>query len=157
MGRRVYVPALDMLLKPPEAQILFGFGRRATALFGCRDPQCCPRGVTDMLQNPAQHFLRQRIDEISKLSSIPVSLRASRFVEQTLRPITDTVLAATSLDWKEPALAKRMHEQRLRLDRMRVALGDLASEAQSQVNRTVAVLPARRIVRMPPERPYPAP
>jgi hypothetical protein len=31
-----------------------------------------------------------------------------------------TVLAATSLDWKESALAKRMHEQRLRLDRMRV-------------------------------------
>jgi hypothetical protein len=157
MGRRVYVPALDMLLTPAEAQILFGFGRRTTALFGCRDPQCCQRGVTDMLQNPAQHFLRQRIDEISKLSSIPVSLRASRFVEQTLRPITDTVLAATSLDWKEPALAKRMHEQRLRLDRMRVALGNLANEAQSQVNRTVAVLPARRIVRIPPERPYPAP
>ena len=157
MPRRVYVPALDMLLKPAEAQKLFAFGRRTTALFGCRDPQCCPRGVTDMLQNPAQHFLRQRIDEISKLSSIPNSLRASRFVEQTLRPITDTVLAAADLDWKEPTMAKRMHEQRLRLDRMRIALGNLANEAQSQANRTVAASPPRRILRVRHERPSSAP
>lgn len=157
MAPRVYVPALDMLLKPAEAQSLFEFGRRATGLFGCRDAQCCPRGVTDMLHNPAQHFLRQRIDEVSKLSSIPASLRAGRFVEQRLRPITDTVLAAAGLGWKEPAMAKRMHEQRLRLDRMRVALGNLAEEARSRADHSVAVAPQRRIVRIAPERPSPAP
>jgi hypothetical protein len=157
MQPRVYVPTLDMLLKPDEAQSLFDFGRRATALFGCSDTKCCPRGITDMLQNPAHHFLRQRIDEISKLSSIPESLRANRFVEQRLRPITDTALAAAGLDWKEPAMAKRMQGQRLRLDRMRVALGNLAEEARSHAGRTMSVPPRRRIVRIAPDRPSAAP
>jgi hypothetical protein len=157
MPRRVYVPALDMLLKPAEARSLFDFGRRATGLFGCRDSQCCPRGVTDMLHNPAQHFLRQRIDEISKLSAIPTSFRASRFVEQRLRPTTDAVLVAAGLGWKDAAMAKRIHEQRLRLDRLRVALGNLADEVQSRGVSSVAVVPRRHIVRVTRERPSPAP
>ena len=156
MARRVYVPALDLLLKPAEAQSLFDFGRRATGLFGCRDSQCCPRGVADMLHNPAQHFLRQRIDEISKLSVIPASLRASRFVEQRVRPTTDAVLAASGLEWKEPSMMKRMHEQRLRLDRMRVTLGNLAEEARSHSDRSIAATPQRRIVRVEADRPSPA-
>jgi hypothetical protein len=157
MQRRVYVPSLDMLLKPAEAQMLFDFGRRAIAQFGCSDTKCCPRGVTDMLQNPAHHFLRQRIDEISKLSSIPESLRANRFVEHRLRPITDTALAAAGLDWKEPEMAKRMQGQRLRLDRMRVALGNLAEEARSHAARTMSVPPRRRIVRVNSGRPSASP
>jgi hypothetical protein len=156
MARRVYVPALDMLLKPAEAQSLFDFGRRTTGLFGCRDSQCCPRGIADMLHNPAQHFLRQRIDEISKLSVIPASLRANRFVEQRVRPTTDAVLAASGLEWKDPAMAKRMHEQRLRLDRMRVTLGNLAEEARAHTDRSIAAVPRRRIVRVVTDRPSPA-
>jgi hypothetical protein len=155
--RRVYLPALDMLLKPAEARGLFDFGRRATGLFACRDSNCCPRGATDMLHNPAQHFLRQRIDQMSKLGAVPASLRASRFVEQQLRPTTDAVLAAADLKWKDPAIAKRMHEQRLRLDRMRIALGSLANEVQSRGAQTVADVPRRRVMRLPLERPSPTP
>jgi hypothetical protein len=110
-----------------------------------------------MLHNPAQHFLRQRIDEISKLSAIPTSLRASRFVEQRLRPTTDAVLVAADLGWKDTAMAKRIHEQRLRLDRLRVALGNLADEVQADGAHSVAVVPRRRIIRVTPERPSPAP
>jgi hypothetical protein len=154
LARRVYVPTLDLLLKPAEARALFGFGRRATGLFGCGDSRCCPRGVTDMLENPAQHFLRRRIDEISKLSAIPTSLRPSRFVEQRLRSTTDAVLAAANLPWLDEDLGKRMREQRKRLDRLRIALGDLAESVEK---RSIAVVPRRRIARTAVERPSVSP
>jgi len=64
LSRRVYIPALDMLLKPKEAEMLFAFGSRAKALFGCHESTCCRRGVSDMQAYPAQHFMRQRIEEI---------------------------------------------------------------------------------------------
>jgi hypothetical protein len=65
------------------------------------------------------------------------------------------VLAAAGLEWKEPTIAKRMHEQRLRLDRMRVALGSLADEVQTEGARSAAVVPRRRVVRVRPEQPSP--
>jgi hypothetical protein len=150
LSKRVYIPTLDLLLKSAEARSLFAFGRRATALFGCNDTRCCPRGVMDMLENPAQHFLRRRIDEILNLSAIPLSLRPARFVDQRLRSTTDAVLAAANLEWTDVALAKRMREQRKRLDRMRIALGDLAASAE---RRSISIVPHRRIVRVVHERP----
>lgn len=103
-----------------------------------------------MLENPAQHFLRRRIDEILNLSAIPLSLRPARFVDQRLRSTTDAVLAAANLEWTDVALAKRMREQRRRLDRMRIALGDLAASADK---RSISIVPHRRIVRVVHERP----
>jgi hypothetical protein len=145
LSRRVYVPTLDLLLKPAEARVLFDFGARVKGLFGCRDTRCCPRGIVDMLDNPAQHFLRQRIEEVSKLGAVPESLRASRFVDQRLRSTTDAVLQAANLDWSDELLKKRIHKQRKRLDQMRITLADLAD---SGIQRSVSVVPARNIVRV---------
>jgi hypothetical protein len=150
LARRVSVPPLDLLLKPSEVQTLFAFGPHVKGLFGCRDTRCCPRGIIDMLDNPAQHFLRQRIEEVSKLSTIPASLRASRFVDQRLRSTTDAVLAAANLNWADERLGNRMRKQRKRLDRMRIALADLA---ESGIRHSVSEVPSRRIIRIAAERP----
>lgn len=148
--RRVYVPNLDLLLKPVDARRLFEFGNRVKAAFGCNDTRCCPRGVTDMLQRPAQHFLRQRISEVSQLSLAPGLLRANRFVDRKLRPLTDHALNAASLKWNNDDLSKRMSEQRKRLDALRVTLGDLLDSTQ---DRSMSAPPSRRIVRGSMQRP----
>ena len=57
MPKRVYVRELDLLLKPDEARLLLESAARARSLFGCRERHICPRGVQDMLENPARHFL----------------------------------------------------------------------------------------------------
>jgi len=149
LPRRVYIPTLDLLLKPAEARALFDFGTRVKGLFGCRDTRCCPRGIVDMLENPGQHFLRQRIEEVSKLGTIPASLRASRFVDQRLRSTTDAVLSAANLNWADEALGNRMRRKRKRMDRMRITLADLV---ESGVQRSVSAVPRRRIVRIAAER-----
>jgi hypothetical protein len=151
LSRRVYVPALDMLLKPKEAEMLFAFGPRAKALFGCHDSTCCRRGVPDMQAYPAQHFMRQRIDEIANLSLATPNLRPGRFVDKHLRSPTDAMLAAAQLDWPDPKLGARVSAQRKRMDRMRVALGNLAETGLS--NRSVAAVPLRNIERSGPSRP----
>lgn len=50
---RVYVRELDLMLKPAEARLLLESTARARSVFGCRDRHCCPRGIQDMIENPA--------------------------------------------------------------------------------------------------------
>ena len=64
-SRKVYVPALDLMLKPTLAEELVRSSPRNKGMFGCRDKHCCPRGVDDMLGNPARHFMVQRINEVA--------------------------------------------------------------------------------------------
>jgi hypothetical protein len=143
LSKRVYVPALDMQLKPPEARALFDLGQRTKAVFACHDTECCPRGLVDMLANPARHFMRQRIGEIATLSGAPANLRPVRFVDRHLRATTDQVLAASRLDWPDEAMSKRFEAQRKRLDRMRESLGKLSQEPE----RSIAKVPRRYVER----------
>lgn len=129
---RVYVQPIDLLLKPTDARLLFEASTRAKGLFGCRDSGCCHRGITDMLQNPARHFIYQRIQEVKKLSLIPEQLRAQRFLDQHLRPATDLALAAANMNWRDEFMAKRTHKKRIRLDALRVVLGDYEINRQKQ-------------------------
>jgi|SRR3989344_1077991 len=129
---RVYFPDIDMLLKQADARLLLEASPRAKAQFGCRDTKCCPRGTVDMMQNPARHFLYQRMQEVTMLSQIPEQLRAQRFLDQRLRAATDRALAVANIDWHDEAMAKRTREQRKRLDALRIALGDYESKRQKQ-------------------------
>jgi hypothetical protein len=106
--RRIYVPDLDLMLSPKEAQQITEFSTRARSVFGCRDTACCPRGVKDMLEHPGRHFLCQRSREVASLSQIPEQLRPPRFLEQRLRPATDIALRATNINWADDAVARKM-------------------------------------------------
>lgn len=126
--KRVYFPDLDMMLKPEQAKTLLERSARTRALFGCNDPLCCPRGVTDMLQNPGQHFIHQRIEQISHLSRIPADVRTQRFLDKHIRSATDKALAVANIGWKDEALSKKTQQLRKRLDNLRIALGQQALE-----------------------------
>jgi len=147
LSRRIYVPALDMQLKPTEAKMLFNLGPRAKALFACHDTECCPRGLTDMVEaSPARHFMRQRIDEVVALSNAPADLRPTRFVDRHLRATTDKVLAASKFAWPDELLGRRIEVQRKRLDRMRESLGKLSQEPAAE--RSIALVPPRSVERV---------
>lgn len=143
-NRRVYIRELDLLLTRSEAQSLFGSSSRARALFACRDAHCCPRGMPDMLGNPARHFLYQRIQEIAGLAPIPGSMRAQRYLEHYLRPATDRALAAAGINWPDDAMAKKTRDNQKRLENLRIALGDFA---EANPPHSVASAPMRRVVR----------
>jgi len=141
---RIYIPAIDAMLKPKEAEALINSSRRAMGTFGCTDSQCCPRGVKDMLENPARHFLYQRMKEIGGLSQVPEQLRPQRFLDIHVRPTTDKALAAATVNWENDAMAKKMQQNRKRLDALRVALGHHAERMPPQ---SFANLPKTRAAR----------
>lgn len=143
-ARRVYVPGLDLLLKPTEAKALFDSSTRARGMFGCTDTDCCPRGIKDQVENPALHFLRQRIREVNGLGQVPEQLRPQRFLDQHLRPATDKALAAATINWGDTPMAKKMQENRKRLDSLRVALGN---HAENHPPQSFAILPKTRVSR----------
>lgn len=146
--RRVYVPAIDAMLKPKEAQALIEISTRTRSLFACNDSRCCPRGVRDMLEKPGRHFLYQRIKEISGLGQIPEGLRPQRFLDQHLRSATDKALAAATINWGDDpmanVMAKKMQDNRKRLDNLRIALGN---HAETTPPETFAQLPKTRAAR----------
>jgi hypothetical protein len=144
MHSRVYVPQLDLLLKPADAQVLLERSSRTRALFGCSDTRCCPRGIQDMLQRPAHHFLFQRVKEVSELSRVPAHVRPQIFLEQNVRPASDRAVIASNIQWEEEVMAKKMREHRKRLDALRTVL---AHEAEKTPPRSFANLPKTRAAR----------
>jgi hypothetical protein len=101
-----------------------------------------------MLENPGRHFLYQRIKEISSLAQISEHLRPQRFLDQHLRPATDKALAAATINWEHnpmaAMMAKKMQENRKRLDSLRIALGN---HAEKNPPRSFAQLPKTRSAR----------
>ncbi|MGH8652483.1 MAG: hypothetical protein ACREYE_10045 [Gammaproteobacteria bacterium] len=96
------------------------------------------------MENPARHFLYQRIKEIGGLSQVLEQLRSQRFLDIHLRPATDKALAAATVNWEDDAMAKKMHENRKRLNALRVALGHHAERTPPQ---SFANLPKTRAAR----------
>lgn len=127
-SRKVYVPALDLMLKPTLAEELVRSSPRNKGMFGCRDKHCCPRGVDDMLGNPARHFMVQRINEVAGLSQIPESLRPQRFLDRHLRPATDAAVAAAAVPWSDESMCEKTEKHRKRLDALRITLGNQAAK-----------------------------
>ena len=68
MQTRVYLPEVDLLLKPADAEAFVSSSTRARSRFGCRDTHCCPGGLRDMLANPTRHFMHQRCHEVQEIS-----------------------------------------------------------------------------------------
>ena len=125
---RIYIPQLDILLPRGDAEKFFeSGGGRARTHFGCRDTHCCARGLIDMLQAPARHFLYQRTRQVAGLGQIPESLRPSQFLEEYLRPASDAALLATRLTLPD-ALAQKAAKQSKRLNDLRIVLGTYAKK-----------------------------
>jgi hypothetical protein len=144
IAHRVYIRELDLMLKPAEARLLLESSACARSVFGCRDRHCCPRGIQDMIENPARHFVYRRIEDVADLGRMPESLRAQTFLERQLRPTTDHALAAANINWSDDAMANKTRNQRKRLDALRVAF---SHQWEATPPRSFASVPLRRAIR----------
>lgn len=144
MPCRVYFETLDLFLKPADARQLFDGSTRLAGHFGCSDLNCCPRGVKDMVENPAIHFLGQRMKQVEALSQIPESLRANEFLARYVRPTADEVVRFASSQALDEALRERMARHRKRLDLFRVSLEDIVRSSQA---RSASAIPDTRAAR----------
>lgn len=141
---RVYMPQLDMMLPRGDAERFFeAGGGRARSAFGCRNTHCCRRGVDDMLQAPARHFLFQRTQQVAGLGQIPESIRPTQFLEENLRPASDAALVAAKLSLPED-LAQKAVKQAKRLNDLRTTLGPYA---QKRRDASFARHPITRVAR----------
>jgi hypothetical protein len=138
---RVYLPQLDMLVKPAVAEAFLARSTRVRGRYGCRDTHCCPHGVRDMISRPARHALYQRAREIERLSSTPQTIRVRRYLDEHVRRVSDDVAAAASLSGLDEQFQRALHNKQREMSRFRQAMTYLAEESPSE---TVAAAPVRR-------------
>lgn len=141
---RVYIPKLDLMLPRTDVERFFeAGGGRARSAFCCRDTNCCHRGMDDMLQAPARHFVYQRTQQVAGLSQIPESIRPSQFLEEHLRPASDAGLLATKLSLPDD-LSQKTARQAKRLNDLRTTLGPYAKKRRDS---SFARHPVTRVAR----------
>jgi hypothetical protein len=140
-SRRVYLPQLDMLMKPEAADALLRTSTRIRALCGCHDTHCCPHGVKDMTQRPVRHALYQRAREIEQLSDIAPSFRTSRYMDDRVRRVSDAVASIASAPGLPAEAQQSMMKKQSEMSLFRQAMGHLA---ESAVADSVAMPPRRR-------------
>ena len=139
--RRVYLKDLDLMFDPADAEAIVRSSTRASAALGCRDTHCCPRGLRDMVESPARHFLLQRMSQLSQMSQLPPNLRPAEFIEKFVRPASDALLAASNWSLPSPEIAQRIERQRRRMDALRLAL---LHDVESARTRSIVLPMARR-------------
>ncbi len=144
MPHRVYLPALDLYLKSQDAKRLFEGSMGLRNHFGCSDPKCCPRGITDMIQKPGAHFLNQRMRQLAVLGSVTNSIRPQEFLQRYIRPTADAVVRFGQSKSLNDAERERAERQRKRLDLLRIGLEDLIASTRSA---STSVVPETRAAR----------
>lgn len=123
---RVYLPDIDLLLKPAEAQAFVGSSPRLRNRFGCRDTHCCPGGLRDMIANPVKHFMYQRCHEILEISQRPTTVRVSEYLDRKVRPVSDHVAAAAGMSAIPDDLKKKLQKKQKHISGFREAITHLA-------------------------------
>lgn len=141
---RVYLPSLDMLLKKVDAEAFLAVSPRVRGKHACKDSSCCPRGPSDMMDRAARHALHQRAREVDWLSSTPQGLRASRYVEERVRKVSDDVAGAAALAGLSETLQKALARKQIATSRFRQVMGHLVAKTEPA---SVAMLPKRRSAR----------
>lgn len=138
---RVYVPQLDMLIKPAVAENLLATSARVRSRCGCRDTHCCPHGVRDMINRPARHALYQRAREIESLSNTPTTVRAAHFLEARVRRVSDDVAALAAFSGLDETLHNGLVKKQKYMGRFRQAMAHMAESLPPQ---SFALAPLRR-------------
>lgn len=121
---RVYIPGLGLFLERAIARSFFEH-RNLKANFACANNTCCRRGASDTLTNPRRHFVYTRMDEVGLIGSVPLSLRASEYLEKILRPATDRLGRAMQTELPD-SLRSKLESTRKKLDGWRDTLGQMS-------------------------------
>jgi hypothetical protein len=123
------------------AAALLAASPRIKAMCGCRDTHCCPHGPRDMLEHPARHAIYQRAREIERLSSVPQSLRAGQYLDQSVRRVSDDVARIAAVPMSDEGLARALRKKQREMSQFRQTIAHIVEGADSA---SVAVAPPRR-------------
>lgn len=133
---RVCIPGLDLYLLRAAAQGFFAT-RPHKASYGCQR-SCCPRGVSDMISEPRRHFLARRQEQIDLLAQVPQHLLADAWMDDWLRPASDSSFSLASRD---QSFSK--HAKRLRGWREAFVAQHKEDHGSSSVSRSIPMVVAR--------------
>lgn len=139
---RVYIQKLGMFLDRKQAEAFFA-NPQMKSTFACHNQSCCRKGARDMFADPRRHFLITRMNEVTKLSNQPATIRPNLYMDDFLRPATDLALRAARAapDDVAPTFARRQR----RLESWRIMLGQMASLPPGT---TLSMLPERHRIEM---------
>jgi hypothetical protein len=139
---RVYLADLGAFLTRQEATQLFS--NRGLRQFGCKNTACCRNGVESMLKDPRRHLTQSRMIEVAGLSRVTPTLRASEYLEHTLRPATDNLARVLANAPISDALKAKLEKNRRKQDGWRATLGQMARSPIRSFSRPIE----RRIQRV---------
>lgn len=139
---RVYLPTLDLLMKPDAAQA-FMRNPRLKAKCGCRDTHCCPHGVKDMIERPVRHAVYQRAREVEQLGATAPSLRAVTYMDERVRRVSDDVASIAAMPNLDADLVGSLQKKQQHTSRFREAMAHVVETAPSEPQ---AMAPRRRVV-----------
>lgn len=118
---RVYIPEVDLYLTRDRAQKFFETRPHKSA-YGCKRA-CCRRGVADMIAEPRRHFMARRQEHLRRLGQVPPHLSADTWMDEWLRPASDSSFSLAGRDqsykktakrlrgWREAFVAQRQEDQ----------------------------------------------
>lgn len=103
---------------------------------GCKNKQCCPRGLDDMLGNAKGHTVNARFDQLADLAQSSASQRAGTFIRRTLMPIGANLIKLDHALNKHPELQRRIQKKRRFVDNLRLTLESLTTETRDEAQRS---------------------
>jgi hypothetical protein len=138
---RIYLQNLDMLVKREHAETFLEHSTRMRSLHACRDTRCCARGARDMLEHPARHYCYTHARQIEMLASLPQSQRISQFMDRVVRPQSDLLASAASLNFGDESLNSSLQKRHRRMGRVRGVLSHMAESFEAE---SIARVPQSR-------------
>ncbi len=116
---------------------------------GCKNKQCCPRGLDDMFGNAKGHTINTRFEQLALLAQSTESQRTGSFIRRSLIPTGATLIKLDHALQAHPELQRRIQRKRRFVDDLRLTLESVSVETGAEVRRS-------RIPRRAPYRPMPA-
>lgn len=119
------------------------------ARMGCKNKQCCPRGMDDMFGNAKAHTINACFEQLALLAENTPSQRPITFIRQALIRTGANLIKLDHALSDHPELQKRIQRKRRFVDDLRLTLESLNVETDVNVRRS-------SIPRRAPFRPMPA-
>ena len=118
-GRAIYIPlpGLDKSFRKKEFRAIAA-AARGRRLVVCGDRDCCPRGLTSMLDNHRAHIARQKFRAIEALFAVPDARRVDHFINVELRSAERLARDLVHLNIDDNGLSKSLSNWRKRIDSM---------------------------------------
>ena len=118
-GRPIYIPlpGLDKSFRKKDLETIASTAR-GRRLVACGDRDCCPRGLTSMLDNHRSHIARQKFRAIDALFAVPDARRIDHFINMELRAAERLARDLVHLDIDDGGLNKALSDWRKRIDSM---------------------------------------